>query len=260
MKQVFIPVLLMLLSSCSTSHYYQVFNTKVEKGKILDAEILFEDENCSVSYNLWEDQGGHTGFLFYNKTDQDLTIDLKKTFFVLNGIAYAYFQNRTYTNSSTKGTELSRYGYPYYFNLGFARKNINSSTFSVSYEERQELCVPPKTAIKLGGNRVAQERYKSCDLDKTPSGRDIKSLDFNKENSPFVFYNLITYSTKQDTFRIENRFHVDRIANYPSRNMLEKVEVVKCGKKMGYSVSTFRSGTPTEFYIKYNTNQTPSSR
>ena len=98
MKKTLLPILVMLISSCAVTEYYQVFQTNTENGILDKNRIMFEDKNCSVYYNLWA-EGGDVGFSIYNKTENDLTIYLTKSFFVLNGIAYEYYQNRTFSRS-----------------------------------------------------------------------------------------------------------------------------------------------------------------
>ena len=44
-----------------TSNYFQVFNTEVDNGVLEKNNIVFEDNYCKVSYNLWDD-GGKIGF------------------------------------------------------------------------------------------------------------------------------------------------------------------------------------------------------
>ena len=86
MKKLIIPFFTILFASCAvTKNYYQVYKTSLDNGTLTNDKIVFEDKSCSVAYNLWAN-GGDIGFNIYNKTESDLTVDLTKTFFVLNGI------------------------------------------------------------------------------------------------------------------------------------------------------------------------------
>lgn len=97
MRKIILPILTLLFSSCAVTNYYQVYKTNAEYGIIEKNKIVFEDNNCSVYYNLWT-EGGNVGFSIYNKTESDLTVYLNKTFYVLNGVAYEYFKTEHFQN------------------------------------------------------------------------------------------------------------------------------------------------------------------
>lgn len=244
------------MTSCAiTTDYYQVYKTNTDNGIVNKNKIVYEDNNCSVYYNLWT-SGGDVGFSIYNKTESDLIIYLSKTFFVLNGVAYEYFQNRTFSKSSNSGTTVTSYIYPNDWNYNLAKvAGANSTSFSTSYIEKPELTIPPKTMINISEYNVVNARYTNCDLAKNPSRRNIKTLKYSKESSPFVFYNLITYSTKSDTIRLENKFYVSEITNYPSSELFTKIDTSTCGRKLDLPIEIFKSFTPDKFYIKYTTER-----
>ena len=111
-----VSVFLMLLQSCGAYYeYIQILSTKpinnVEKTTLTNGGVLYEDENCAVFYKFW-DEGGDAGFEFYNKTDEIIYLDLTKTFFIKNGIAYDYYEDKTVTDTETRHTSSTvSYGY-----------------------------------------------------------------------------------------------------------------------------------------------------
>lgn len=245
----------LILTSCAVTNYYQVYKTNLDSGTITNNKIVFEDKNCSVSYNLWT-EGGDIGFNIYNKTERDLTINLAKTFFVLNGVAYEYFQNRTFSKSSNSGSTVTSYNYPYYWNSNVAKVAGTSSTsFSTSYIEKPELTIPSKTSINISEYHITNIRYTNCDLPKVPSKKNIKTLKFEKSNSPFVFYNLITYLTNAETIKFENKFYISEITNYPSTEMFKDIDTTICGKKLNFPIPVYKNKTPDKFYIKYSADK-----
>jgi hypothetical protein len=252
MRKIILPFITLLMTSCAvTIDYYQVYKTNTENGTLNNDKIVFEDNNCSVYYNLYS-EGGNVGFSIYNKTENDLTINLTKTFFVLNGVAHEYFQNRTFSKSSNSGTTLTSYNYPIYWNNNLAKvTGSNSTSFSTSYIEKPELTIPSKTLINISEYIVTNARYANCYLVKYPSRKNVSTLKFHKENSPYVFYNLITYSTKTDTIRLENKFYVSEITNYPSTEMFTYLDTSVCGRKLSFPVEVFKTLSPDKFYIKY---------
>lgn len=250
MKKSTFLLLSIFLTSCSVTNYYQVYKANSENGTSSKDKIIFEDKSCSVTYNLWG-EGGDIGFSIYNKTDNDMTIDLTKTFFILNGVAYEYFQNRTFTKSSSSGTTLTSYPYYYWYWTPSKVAGTNTTSFSTSFGEKSELTIPSKTSVNVSEYHVSNSRYLNCDLLKYPSRSKMKTLKFDKSNSPFVFYNLISYKTKGDTTRLENKFYVSEITNMPSSEMVTRSYSGECGKKLDYPVKVFKDVSPDKFYIHY---------
>ena len=70
MRKVFLILFSILITSCSVTNYYQVYKADSENGIIKNNNIVFEDQNCKVSYNLWS-EGGNVGFEIYNKSESD---------------------------------------------------------------------------------------------------------------------------------------------------------------------------------------------
>jgi hypothetical protein len=252
MKKIVFCSFLLFLSSCSVQVYYQIFKTDSENSLITKDKILFEDNHCAISYNLWS-KGGDPGFSIYNKTTNDLTIHLNKSFFILNGVAFEYFKNRTFSKSTNNGTTVISYSYPFYWPYNVTKvAGTNSASFSTSYIEKPELTIPPKTLITITEYTITDKRFNSCDLPKFPTKKRIKTLKFDKTNSPFVFYNRITYSTKNDTLIFENKFHVNEITNYPSSVIFSSIDTSSCGKKLDIPKRVFKNESPDKFYIKYS--------
>ena len=244
---------IVLLSCAETKNYYQLYKVSAENYAMIDDKIIFEDKNCRVGYNLWAN-GGDIGFAIYNKTETDLTLDLTKTFFILNGVAYEYFQNRTFAKSATSGAALTTYNYPYYYySYYYPSKitNTSSESQSTTYIEKPELTIPSKAQVNIAEYHISNNRYVNCDLIKYPSSGSVKTIKFDKSNSPYVFYNLVTYKTKGESSRMENRFYVSEITNYPEGDMLTKVDTSMCGRRLQRPEIIFKDVTPDKFYFKY---------
>jgi hypothetical protein len=105
---ILVTVFVMLLQSCGAYYdYIQIISTKpinnIEKTSLTNGGVLYEDENCAVFYKFWT-EGGDAGFEFYNKTNEIIYLDLTKTFFIKNGIAYDYYEDKTVTDTETSHT------------------------------------------------------------------------------------------------------------------------------------------------------------
>ncbi|MEI2421245.1 hypothetical protein V6O07_13310, partial [Arthrospira platensis SPKY2] len=126
----------------------------------IENNLVYEDENCVISYNFW-DEGGDFGFKFYNKTDKKIFIDLSDSYFILNGISNNYFKDRIYSFSSSSGFSTSSVASSTKSVSGANRSNflqtnrvslanasgfMSSNGYSVSYNEERIIVVPAKTS------------------------------------------------------------------------------------------------------------------
>lgn len=233
------------------TNYYQIYKANPENGAFSKDKIVFEDKICSVTYNLWSD-GGDIGFGIYNKTDSELTIDLTKTYFVLNGVAYEYFQNRTFSKSSSSGAAVTSYPYYYYWYWQPSKVTGTSSTsYSNTFSEKPELTIPSKTMINISEYHISNSYYRNCDLSKYPSRSGVKTLKFDKSGSPFIFYNIITYKAKGLISKMENRFYVSEITNVPEPEMFIEKYKDDCGRKYDFPKKVFKDVSPDKFYVHY---------
>lgn len=104
-KLCFVAGIALYMASCASVYdFVQVLRTQPtsadSKIKEFYGGMLYEDDICAIYYNFWS-EGGNMGYEFHNKTNEIIYLDLGKSFFILNGIAYNCFNNRTYMNSQT---------------------------------------------------------------------------------------------------------------------------------------------------------------
>jgi len=271
---LFIPTITAIaLTSCVSTFYYQVYKVNPDNKTMLkDNLLVYEDENCKVSYNLWGD-GGNIGFRFFNKTEKNIYLNLDESFFVINGTSYNYYQNRVFTNSKSLGTSVvgeatasrSMTGFNY---LNLIQTNrisatnslgvVNSSSYSVSYNEEKIVCIPSMTSKVITEYSINQILYRDCDLFKYPEKKEIKTKSFMKSDSPFVFSNRILYTVGQagNQVKFENEFYVSEITNYPDNEITETKFDEYCGQKNSFALVTyFKNVSPDKFFIKYSKGQ-----
>jgi hypothetical protein len=259
-----------LLTSCAPTSFYQVYQTipsKELKGK--DNYLAYEDDNCRVSYDLW-DEGGYIGFHFYNRTDKNIYLDLGESFFILNGMAFDYFKNRTITESQSSGvtksgavsasktvSSINAWNLPQINQIqAIGGLNIEASSgHSVSYNEEKIICIPSRTSKIISEYKINTSLYRDCDLLRYPSKRQIKSSEsFTKEDSPFIFSNRIAYRVGEsdNLKRFENEFYVSEITNCRESEVLKSDYDEFCGQKSNDVVKYFRNSSPDKFYIQYS--------
>lgn len=256
-----------VLASCTTTSYYQVYDVKPTKENIKKTdELVYEDNNCKISYNLWSN-GGNIGFNIYNKTNKELYVYLNKSNFILNGFAYDYYKNRTLTTSESKSASTTSTatgsvavtGVNIYNNIQTNQvKSSNSANLSssigyaVSIEEDSIVCVPAKTTKRISEYSINNTLIRNCDLFKYPSKKEINTKTYTMEQSPMVFSNRITYKVDKEYFKIENEFFVYEITNYPSSEFFEFKREEFCGQKSSTSTKYYKYYDTDKFFIKYD--------
>jgi len=258
----------LFLTSCATTSFYQVYKATPSDNLITkDNYLVYEDDNCKVSYNLW-DEGGNIGFRFYNKTNKNIYLNLEENFFIFNGISYDYYKNRVFTNSTTSGATTAKSatasksvtGINYLDLLQTNRIQAASSVglmassgYSISYNEEKVICIPSKTSKFITEYNINESLFRDCDLFKYPTKKQIKLKSFSKAESPIVFSNRIAYTVGQteNLIKFENEFYVTEISNYPESEILESKYDEYCGQKSMTMSKYFKNVSPDKFYIKY---------
>ena len=245
--------LILFFSSCTSLKYYQLYEAKAEGNTVDENHIIFEDDNCKVSYNLWS-KGGDMGFTLYNKTDTYITLDLSKSFFVVNGAAYDYYLNRTYSTSSSSAVSASAAkATPYTWSTGIiAAYGSVGTQASSSITEKSTRTLPPKTQVTISQFSVTDFIYSDCDFVHYPYRTDSSSVSFEKSQTPYEFYNLLHYSIDDTTsFEIKNTFYIEKISNYPERLFILFRKKNKCGETFSVPQPYFKYAQPNSFYLKY---------
>ena len=258
-----------ILASCAPKSYYQLYDVtpiqKFPKGQALKGNLFFEDEKCKITYDLWS-QGGNIGFQFYNKTDETIYINLNESHFILNGFAYDYYKNRTYTssksNSATLGKRstgsISEIGVNIYNNIQTNKVSVTNSRRvsasvgnSTSVIEASIISIPPQTRKIISEYSIHHAQITSCELAKYPKKKNIKTNSYSIKKSPIVFSNRITYTLKGEKSTFENEFFVSAITNYPEKQFFKYKYDEICGKKNFELTKYFKYDSPNKFYIKY---------
>ena len=222
-KLLFITVICLLLTSCSQSIYYQMYQTIPisEDIKTYENKIVYEDDNCTILYDFWG-EFGNIGFMIYNKSSDNLYLHLDKSFYIKNGYAKDYYRNRIFN--------LDDY-----------------------YVENKIICIPPKTIKEITEYAISEELYINCDMNYNNMLEVNNSVSFNQKDSPYVFSNRLVYSIGEsdELHHIKNEFYVSKITNYTSDDITKYVNVKDCVNKGTKSVRIIKESGPDKFYIKY---------
>ena len=267
-KLLFIVFISFFMTSCASTFYYQVYKAEPSDKLVMkDNNLVYEDVNCKVSYNLWN-EGGNIGFLFFNKTEKGIYLNLDECFFILNGISHNYYRNRVFTNSTSSGSSASRGAAisKYVSGINFSellQANrvsatntigiMSTSEFSVSYTEDKIICIPSMTSKIVSEYTINESLYRDCALFLYPNKKQVGTKTFTKTNSPLVFSNRIAYRLGQTDplMRFENEFYVKEISNYSANEVLDSGFEEFCGQKNTISTKYFKNVSPDKFYVKY---------
>ena len=288
MKFIYPILVLLLLTSCAPITFYQLIETEGIGLKNETDNLVFENDEIKVFYNLWS-ENGNPGFVFYNKTDSDIIINKRECYFIINGISYDYFQNRSYTFSNSVESISTNSTNSFNIknsqngsislkdnNVGYnsSRTNGNYSSSSkivgnsasnsqslghskgtaVTYNEDSIVKVPSKTSKVIVEFNVTQNYIQNCEIDLTPNSSKIKRATFTKENSPLVFSNRISYqllNQENSKKEIENQFFVNRLSNYGPQYFFSLESPANCGVKTLQQQKVFRYAKPNSFFIEF---------
>ena len=183
-----------MLSSCIPSAYYQLYKaTPLDKAINNDSnEIVYEDDNCKVYYNFWN-EGGNMGFRFFNKTNDNLYLILKESFFIVNDHSFDYYLNRnitfglksTISSGILSSKSINNYTYLTSYNTNSSNllNTGTTSEYSITYNEKEIVCIPSHTFKIIFEYKITNSLYRDCDLFKYPNNKKkINTKSFTKEN------------------------------------------------------------------------------
>jgi hypothetical protein len=233
--------------------------------------MVYEDGICKITYNFWCD-GGNSGFVFENKTDNTIYIDLAKSFYIKNGVAYDYYLNRTYSQGTSSNLSLSNTASigenvqtpPTTIATNVSNSALNSIEFlntkknsisqskSISFKENAVICIPTHASKTIIEYAINKELYRSCDYLLYPQKKQIKTIPFNQSNSPVIFSNTIAFKIGEDGAlkHIVNNFYVSEVMNISQRNELKKYKTEDCE---GHKITNkyMKDFSVDKFYISY---------
>lgn len=266
MKTKFIHFLLVaiLLSFASCASYYQIYQVvPLTDVKETPEYLIYEGDNFEIKYNMWS-EGGNSGFLFYNHSNSNIYLNLEESFFIFNGEALNYYKNRKFSSLKTEGLSASGLSSSNvlqkkgsFLSVGSAATGVVSASLlsnsGVTYEEEKIICIPPKSYKKVFEYNINNQLIKDCDLKERPQAKRASYLEFDKESSPFVFKNYISYKKGENGKQqvVENEFYVSSISNHNGNAITEVRNLEDCGKNTLEVSFVFKSSPPSQFYLKY---------
>ncbi len=288
MKKVLFFIAMLALTSCATA-YQQIASISSSQMALSDeGDFRYNDGVITVSYNFWA-QNGQVSFIINNDSDKDVYVDLGRSFLVVNGMTFDYFQNRTYSsNTSNTVSSSSSYGVSntasiasslavafasayggsasgmgMSFDDGFtqtrsaSRRASHSSTVvrGLEFTEKEGVWIPAHSSRHFCEFSLMDVPYRRCGLARNPSKREEAVLSFSEYDSPYVFNNMLMLVIDGEERRLSNSFYVGGLQNILWKESHDEVPVVNCdGSKTGSRVWVSKYQSANKFYINYEMN------
>lgn len=218
MKKLFLIIISILIFSSCSINKYQVYETSSDSVNIENDSFLFKNDDLTLKYDLWS-KGGNLKITIINNSNQNININLDKSFFILNKYAYDYFKNREYKTEQLTNNSIN---YDYISHKYIVTNNITiGTTNGVTFKEKSVMSIPANSIKVIEEYKISNQIIECCEKRIT----DTKKIDvfgeYTKENSPIVFENIISYSKENGNSQIvRNTFWVSKITNYDKRKFL----------------------------------------
>ncbi len=255
MKRNFLLILVIILftSGCAPTIFYQLYNTESDSQITkTESDLIFENDEIRIVYNFWSENGNSSFFLF-NKTNEDIFLDLEKSHLIINDLATTYYQNRVFTSTSISGIRLSN---PYStYGQSTILNNVNfEKGSSISVSEERIVCIPPKAGKYIRGFLLNASLYFNCDLTRYPK-KISETMKFDKESSPLRIRNIITLrydeTDTSNQVQLEHNFWASEVLNLNKKEFVKSQYDYYCGRRSGTRSFYYPYAQPDKFYIKF---------
>ena len=288
MKKICFLSLVLALSSCATA-FQQIASISSPQMKVQDdGKFRYDAGDIIIDYNFWA-QNGQVSFVITNNSDNDVYVDLSRSFLIVNGMTFDYYQNRTYSsNSSSTVVSSSSYGASNTFavangmanalataygntasasafsnatgtsrSFGFSNRSTSSSTINrgIEYGEKEGVWVPAHSSRHFCEFSLLEAPYRRCGLARNPSKREDATISFSEANSPYVFDNMLMLIVNGKDHRLVNSFYIDRITNILREETYTEEAARNCDdSRTGEKIHILKFSSPNRFYINYDFN------
>lgn len=210
MKQLCFILLALCFASCST--YIQVTTLKSDTVQLNEkGEFYYEDEVVRIEYSFNQAENGLFAFAINNLSNEDIYVDMAKSYFINNGVAVDYYGRST---TVTVGSSHSNS----YLNRDLYSEQVSSTyTVSASISETKTAAsyvgIPSESVRIFTGFIVSDVRYTEEGLIEFPNGKDKEEREFNKDESPLTIVNRITLIVGGEEVVIENKMYASKYVN-----------------------------------------------
>lgn len=235
---------LLTMTSCSATIYQQIMTLKSENVALNEGDFIDETPDFTIEYDFWSEYGRFI-FSITNNTDEDFYVDLGRSFFINNGNAFDYYRGRTFSTTENKPNlvEISADGTPV----------ITSRQETVSYEEKDIVCIPARSTKHFGEYTISEIPYRECGLMRDPSRKELAIMHFDKLKSPVKIENRLTLIIRGETIPVNHNFYVSEIQNIAEENVIQNYTPYNCDNTKSMNVvKVNRLKAQNKFFIRYS--------
>ena len=234
------------LSACSSmnyAYYSQVGTMKSEDIPMNDdgSFVFSSSSDILIVYDFWSEYGKFS-FTVMNDSDQDIYWNLSESFYINNGHAYDYYENKVLYQSCNVQNAVS---------VGSYSSTVSQSKTIESNTEKAIVCIPAHSYKVFTKYATTSTLYRKCGLIRDPAENETAQLFFDLSNSPLVLENRLVFYKDEQKIPIVNKFYLAEIQNLHPNNVYKKIEAHNCdGSKYTESVNIMASHN--RYYIPYD--------
>jgi len=227
-NQFFGLLSLLFLLSCSSGSVIQLYKMKgvgEEISENNDKNILcFENDTLKICYSFWSNYG-KIYFEIFNKTDNDIYVDLSRSNLILDSKRIPYWENVVTTSENgIYRNRNSSYLFPNTNTVIGSSSTIVNST-KTTYIPEKIIFLPSKTLFTFEKKvRLANFDF-VADFDlvnPTYNGNKVSGYTqiFSFETTPQIFKSILAYSFNEDLkplLKVDNSFFIEEIETAPKK-------------------------------------------
>ena len=193
-------------------------------------------------------------------TNEDIYIDLSRSFLIVNGMTFDYCRNRTYKSktsgivnnlSSEKGnTADNRKSMTYV--LDKDATSPDRYNYNIETTEKEGVWIPAHAARYFCEFYLLQDTYRRCGFPLNPSRKEKASIDFNEKDTPYAFENRLMIMVNGQEQRLVNYFYINNITNLHESEAIEQGYIRDCfGHPTEEKFKRCKYQASNRFYINY---------
>lgn len=214
MRLLYLVLVLLAFSSCSTTYQYVTLNSS-EVQKNDKKEFTWENDTMRLTYNF-HGEGGPIAMTIYNKMDKPLFVNWKKSAFIHDGQASSLFNRRVEVNGTVDG-------YSYRGIVPGTRITSGNLYASFDLPEGMEM-IPPGSYITRSLQAMVQATpvYNTQFLEKKQAEKvtdfsgvtySYKRYSFEQSASPLQFKSYLTFvaGTNPQEFAVSHSFYAQEV-------------------------------------------------
>ena len=259
-RRILLLLTVMSMTSCAASVYYQIATISSPQMSVSDdGRFSYNENDLTIDYDFWSDHG-KVGFIITNNTNEDIYIDLSRSFLIVNGMTFDYYKNRTYKSKTSGIVNNSSPEKGITIASGKSMTNVlaNNVTSQDPYNyiiettEKEGVWIPAHAARYFCEFYLLKDTYRQCGLPLNPSRKENASIDFNEMDTPYAFENRLMIMINGQEQRLVNYFYINNITNLQESKAIEQGYKRDCsGYLTGEKFKRCKYQASNRFYINY---------